>query len=146
MSGLWGVGVLAWAGLVALAAGVGLLLIRGMAPQLTFAGDVARALIVTSVGLALTDVAFAHGPVWAWWLSGFVMCAALHRWIDARSGLVLSSSVAALRFDPRLGTATPSGTLRVAATGGAAVHHVVNLTGRVRSCSVGAAWAGMPAC
>ena len=69
-----------------------------------------------------------------------------HRWIDARSGLVLSSSVAALRFDPRLDTATPSGTLRVAATGGAAVHHVVNLTGRVRSCSVGAAWAGMPAC
>jgi len=69
-----------------------------------------------------------------------------HRFVEARSGLSLSSSVAALRFDPRLGTATPSGTLRVTTAGGVAVHHVVNLTGRVRTCSVGGGLAGMPAC
>ena len=69
-----------------------------------------------------------------------------HRFVEARSGLTVSSSVAALRFDPRLGTATPSGTLRVSTSGGAAVHLVVNLAGRVRSCSVGGALAGVPAC
>lgn len=69
-----------------------------------------------------------------------------HRFVEARTGLAVSSSVVALRFDPRLGTATPSGTLRVTTAGGAAVHHVVNLTGRVRSCSVGGALAGVPAC
>lgn len=69
-----------------------------------------------------------------------------YRFVEARSGLSVSSSVSALRFDPRLGTATPSGTLRVSTAGGAAVHHVVNLTGRVRSCSVGGALAGVPAC
>lgn len=69
-----------------------------------------------------------------------------HRFVEARTGLAVSASVAALRFDPRLGTATPSGTLRIATAGGAAVHHVVNLTGRVRSCSVGGALAGVPEC
>lgn len=69
-----------------------------------------------------------------------------HRFLETRGGLVVSSSVSTLRFDPRLGTATPSGTLRVTSEGGASVHHVVNLTGRVRSCTVGGALPGLSAC
>ena len=72
--------------------------------------------------------------------------AVTYRFLAARSGLSVAANVGSLRFDPRLGTATPAGTLRVASTSGEAVHHVVNLAGRVRSCSPQAAVPGFQAC
>ena len=55
--------------------------------------------------------------------------------LPARDRIALESNVASMRFDPLHGTATPAGTLKVVAASGRAVHHVVNVLGRVRSCT-----------
>ncbi len=47
----------------------------------------------------------------------------------------LQSNVTSIVFHPALGTSTPTGTLRVVARSGAAVHQVVNIMGRTRACS-----------
>lgn len=47
-----------------------------------WAAPAARAMIVTGVSMSITDAAIAHGWAPAWWLSGFAVCAAIHRWID----------------------------------------------------------------
>jgi len=47
----------------------------------------------------------------------------------------VNANVASITFDPLHGTSTPTGTLRLVGTGGRAVHHVVNVMGRVRSCT-----------
>jgi type IV fimbrial biogenesis protein FimT len=49
--------------------------------------------------------------------------------------LRLNSNVSAMVFDPLLGTSTPTGTLRFQAPSGQALHLVVNIMGRVRTCS-----------
>jgi type IV fimbrial biogenesis protein FimT len=51
-----------------------------------------------------------------------------------------------MAFDPLHGTATPTATWRVIARDGRAIHHVVNVMGRVRSCSPDAAVPGHRAC
>lgn len=56
------------------------------------------------------------------------------RWSTA-DRVALQSNTATIVFDPRHGTATPAATLRVTAADGRAVHHVVNVMGRVRSCA-----------
>lgn len=58
----------------------------------------------------------------------------------------LSANVGSMLFDPLHGTITPTGTLRLAAAHAGTVHHVVNVLGRVRSCSPGATVPGYPAC
>ena len=58
----------------------------------------------------------------------------------------LAANVGSIVFDPLHGTSTPTGTLRLLAPGGRAIHHVVNVVGRVRSCSPGAAVPGYRAC
>jgi len=45
------------------------------------------------------------------------------------------SSTKSMTFDPVRGTVTPTATLRIEATDGRAFHQVVNLLGRVRTCS-----------
>ena len=45
------------------------------------------------------------------------------------------ANVASIAFDPLHGTSTPTGTLRLVDVNGRAVHHVVNVMGRVRSCT-----------
>ncbi len=57
----------------------------------------------------------------------------------------LSTNVRSMLFDPTKGTATPTATLKVQAKSGAAIHQVVNIMGRVRTCSPGGT-AGHPAC
>ena len=72
----------------------------------------------------------------------------------AIKGVVLASNervsvagnVASIAFDPLHGTSTPTGTLRLVGARGNAVHHVINVVGRVRSCSPDAAVPGYPAC
>ena len=58
----------------------------------------------------------------------------------------LRANVNAILFSPNLGTSTPTGTLRLSGRQDRAVHLVVNLMGRVRACSPGAAINGYPAC
>lgn len=53
----------------------------------------------------------------------------------SEQGISLKSAVRSLLFDPLHGTSTPAGTLKVVTASGRAVHHVVNVMGRVRTCS-----------
>ena len=58
----------------------------------------------------------------------------------------LQTNVGSMLFDPLHGTSTPTGTLRVIGQKGRAVHHVINVMGRVRSCSPQGAMPGYRAC
>lgn len=64
----------------------------------------------------------------------------------ASGGVRLQSNVASMHFEPRLGIVSPTGTLRIEGDRGHALRHVVNLMGRVRTCSPGGAGLGHPAC
>ena len=60
--------------------------------------------------------------------------------------IVVSGNVGSIVFDPLHGTSTPSGTLRLGDARGRAVHHIVNVLGRVRSCAPDGAVPGYPTC
>lgn len=49
--------------------------------------------------------------------------------------VALQSNAQSMVFDPLDGTVTPTATVRVVARNGEAVHQIVNVVGRVRSCS-----------
>ena len=54
------------------------------------------------------------------------------------SGISVGVNVSAIRFDPKNGMATPAGSVTVSTASGHALRHVVNMMGRVRTCSPGA--------
>lgn len=58
----------------------------------------------------------------------------------------ISASSASMLFDPDRGTVTPTGTLRLHARNGSAIHQVVNIMGRVRTCSPDGKVSGHPTC
>ena len=60
--------------------------------------------------------------------------------------VALQANVGSLLFDPLHGTSSPTGTLRVLGANERAIHHVVNVMGRVRSCSPQARVPGYRAC
>jgi type IV fimbrial biogenesis protein FimT len=60
--------------------------------------------------------------------------------------VALQANVASMLFDPLQGTASPASTLRVIGTRDRAIYQVVNILGRVRSCSPRAAVPGYRAC
>lgn len=60
--------------------------------------------------------------------------------------VTLLSNTASIAFDPLHGTATPTATWRLIGSDGRAIHHVVNVMGRVRSCSPESAVSGYRAC
>ena len=66
--------------------------------------------------------------------------------LPTSGGITLIPNVGSIAFDPLHGTSTPTGTLRLTASSGRAVHHVVNVMGRARSCSPGGAVPGYRAC
>ncbi|MES2098225.1 MAG: GspH/FimT family pseudopilin [Pseudomonadota bacterium] len=66
--------------------------------------------------------------------------------IAAAERVTLQANAASVLFDPLHGTSTPTGTLRLTGAGGRAIHHVINVMGRVRSCSPQAAVPGYRAC
>ena len=55
--------------------------------------------------------------------------------LDAADRVSVRANVASIGFDPMHGTSTPTGTLRLVDATGRAVHHIVNVMGRVRSCT-----------
>lgn len=62
-------------------------------------------------------------------------------------GVSVTANVASMRFDQNNGTVTPAGTVRVTATStGSEVRHVVNIMGRVRTCSPAGSAKGYTAC
>lgn len=64
----------------------------------------------------------------------------------AEQGLALQSSTGSILFSAEHGTATPTATLNLQDTRGHTVRHIVNLMGRVRSCSPQSAVPGYRAC
>ena len=58
----------------------------------------------------------------------------------------LASNTASIVFDPLHGTASPSATWRVTGADGRAIHHIINVMGRVRSCSPLGTVPGQRAC
>ena len=60
--------------------------------------------------------------------------------------VALSAATSSILFDAQKGTVTPTATFKLADTRGRAIHQVVNIMGRLRSCSPGAEVPGMRAC
>ena len=55
----------------------------------------------------------------------------------ANGGVSVTANVSSMRFDETNGTVTPTGTVTLAAASGQSLRHVVNIMGRVRTCSPG---------
>jgi len=66
-------------------------------------------------------------------------------WLPASQHVAVQASAGSILFDPLHGTSTPTGTARVTGTPGA-IQHVVNIMGRVRSCSPEGALPGYRPC
>jgi type IV fimbrial biogenesis protein FimT len=58
----------------------------------------------------------------------------------------ISANSRSMLFDPVKGTVTPTATMKVQGRSGAAIHQVVNVMGRVRSCSPAPALPGYKTC
>ncbi len=63
-----------------------------------------------------------------------------------REKISVQANIASMLFDPSQGTVSPTGSIRVVDSRGAGITHVVNIIGRVRSCSPTAAVSGFQAC
>jgi type IV fimbrial biogenesis protein FimT len=66
--------------------------------------------------------------------------------LSAKGDVQVRSASRSIAFDPVKGTVTPTATMRIEARDGRAIHQVVNLLGRVRSCSPGGKTVGEQAC
>jgi type IV fimbrial biogenesis protein FimT len=66
--------------------------------------------------------------------------------LNGTERVALQANVGSILFDPVHGTSSPTGTLRVIGTRDRAIHHIVNVMGRVRSCSPAGAVPGYRAC
>ncbi|MFO1329096.1 MAG: GspH/FimT family pseudopilin [Rubrivivax sp.] len=64
----------------------------------------------------------------------------------AADGMRVSSSADQVGFDADHGTATPTTTVQLQNRRGDALRLIVNVMGRIRSCSIGASVPGVPAC
>jgi type IV fimbrial biogenesis protein FimT len=58
----------------------------------------------------------------------------------------VAANVTSILFDPRSGLAAPGGTVRLTDRAGREIRHIVNLRGRVRTCSAQGLLPGHPAC
>jgi type IV fimbrial biogenesis protein FimT len=67
-------------------------------------------------------------------------------WWPVSSAVTITANTPSMRFDPTVGTVTPSGTLRLSMPDGRALAQVVNVMGRARLCSPGGTVAGAAAC
>ena len=66
--------------------------------------------------------------------------------LAVRDKVSVQANTGSVLFDPLHGTASPTASLRVLGATGRAVHHIVNVMGRVRSCSPLNAMPGYAAC
>ena len=61
-------------------------------------------------------------------------------------GIAVSANVSSMLYDPVQGTTSPTGSVRISDRQGRAITHVVNIMGRVRSCSPDGSVAGYRPC
>ena len=110
--------------------------------RMNFAADAAGSCYVVHTGTA--DECTCAGD-------GSLSCAGtIQTWrvvhFDATSPVQVAANVRSILFDPHQGTSSPTGTLRVTARSGAAIHAVVSLMGRVRQCTPAPGLPGVPKC
>lgn len=65
---------------------------------------------------------------------------------EPRGPVSLKSNSRSVLFDPVKGTSTPTATIQLQARNGSAIHQVMNVMGRVRSCSPAPALSGYRRC
>ena len=117
-------------------------LARNRPVRLTFHADGDAACYVVHTGTAAQCTCTAEGA--ALCSEGAEQIKTVHLPASERVGL--QANVASVLFDPLHGTSTPTGTLRVIGTQGREVRHVINIMGRVRSCSPQGAMPGYKPC
>lgn len=66
--------------------------------------------------------------------------------LPADRGVTFTASTASVAFDPLHGTSTPTATFRVLGRQGRTIHQVINVMGRVRSCTPTGGVPGYPNC
>lgn len=67
-------------------------------------------------------------------------------WLPAQRRLTIRANVTNMSFQARQGAVTRTGTIEITAANGDAIHHVVSIAGRVRSCASSASIGGLPVC
>jgi type IV fimbrial biogenesis protein FimT len=67
-------------------------------------------------------------------------------WLPAGEGVRISANVASMRFDPVVGTVSPTGTLTTSLVDGRSLAQVVNVMGRSRTCSPQGTVSGIAVC
>lgn len=65
---------------------------------------------------------------------------------QTREKISVQANITSMAFDPAQGTVTPTGSIRIVDSRGSGITHVVNILGRIRSCSPAAAISGFQAC
>lgn len=66
--------------------------------------------------------------------------------LPASTRIQVGANVGSMLFDPTRATVTPTATIAVTGGDGRRLHHVVNILGRVRSCSASGSWSGHRPC
>ena len=66
--------------------------------------------------------------------------------LPAAEAVSVAANVRSMVFDPVKGTVTPTSTMQVIGRNGLAIHQVINIMGRVRSCTPDTAIPGLRAC
>ncbi|MFN3304122.1 MAG: GspH/FimT family pseudopilin [Roseateles sp.] len=67
-------------------------------------------------------------------------------WVGGKTPMRLRSNAETLQFQHRQGLVTQTGSIELALNNGEAIRQVVAITGRVRSCAVGAKMGALPRC
>lgn len=116
--------------------------VRNQAVRLSFHALADGACYVAHTGAAALCACGSSGP--AVCSDGAEEIKTVH--LPAAEKVSLQANVASVVFDPLHGTSTPTGTLRLIGTQGREVHHVINIMGRVRSCTPQGAMPGYRAC
>lgn len=114
---------------------------RNAALRLSFHADVAGSCYLVHTGAkALCSCSATTAPSCG---DGAELVRAVR--LPASERVAVGASAGSILYDPLHGTSTPAATVRVTAAQGA-IHHVVNVMGRVRSCSPEGRIAGYRTC
>ena len=117
-------------------------LVRNQAVRLSFVSRTAGSCYVIHTGSAGACDCGGDGPAVCHGTAREIKTVALNDTDRVR----ISANVTSVLFDPMHGTSTPTGTVRVVGAGGREVRHVINIMGRVRSCSPAPSVPGYRAC
>mgnify|MGYP001548895393 FL=1 len=117
-------------------------IVRNQAVRLSFHANAGSSCYVIHTGAAALCSCDASGP--AVCSAGAEQIKTVH--FSALEKVALEANVGSVLFDPLHGTSSPTATLRVIGADGGEVHHVINIMGRVRSCTPHGAVAGYRPC